>query len=1457
MAWAQILAELNLRVNKRDVEKQIADLDTGRAGETGGEKYGTSFGKTAGGKMRDGHSRAMKDTARLSAAGGRDAGGQFGSFFSAEFGKHMRIGVTKTMGGIGPLILGLSAKMAAIVTAGGVAAAALPAVAAVGAAGGAALAGAGVGAAGFGIVQSQLKDVQTARAAAEKAAAKATTPAQQQAAAAQMAQVNAQIAQMSPALQSILASETKIQATWEKFAKGLAPLFVGPVAQVATLFASLTGPLHELFASSATLATPLITGLGELARQVLPLLSQMFRATAPLIQPIMTGLTGLITGLMPGLISLLRAAQPVANAFAGVLGMLGTGLGQMLAAFAPALAASGSVLTSLGQIIAALLPALARMAGVFATTLAPVFAAFARAVQALTPFLNILAEILAGLAAAILGDLAVAFNALAQLLVAISPSLTAFARALGQVFTLLENSGVFAILGNAIMAITGPLAQLINAILNGLVPLLPLVVGFVAQLATMLAGALGQAVAALLPPLTQLATIVLQAVAQLLPVILPILTAIAAILTTALVGVVQGLAIALNAIISALPPAVLQAIVIGLLGIYGAIKLIALTQAIISGVTAGFAALRGMCLLTRVELGLLAVQQAAIATATKIWAAAQWLLNIAMSANPIALIVLALVALGAALYLAWTRSATFRDIVIGVWNAITAAFTAAVGWIAGVFNTIRTAIAGPFTTWWAANGEAIKAIWSGIWNTLTAIFTPIWNLVVAAVQLGWQLISGAFTMWSGIITATWTAFWSVLRTTAIMVWQLLVTIVQSGWTMIRGIFMVEIGILQAIWTMFWNTITAIARVLFAAFQLFIKITWDIIVAIFTVAINLLTGRWGAAWNAMYLLGVQIWNAIRAFFGASLAAFAGWWTGVWNGIAGAFRTIWNGVRTFFNGWWTGLRGMIQAAVGGIAGFLSGAWNGIKGTAVAIWGGIKNAIAAVWEGIKNIVREPVRWIADNVWNRFAGIVNTFTSFLGMGKPIPLLQLAAGGIVPQLVPGSGDRQPALLEAGETVVSRSHSRLLAPYFAAAGVPGYQLGGIIGGLVSGAKWVGGKAVAGAKAVGQVSAGLLDDLAGLAKNLAYGALKLTAQPLINTLTSALGNLPGGKTGWGQALTALPKKMFGEFMNWLGGQDAAAAGGAGASWQQLWAIVQKAGIGGLSLTSSARPGDSGSYHATGQAIDVGSWDTGSTDPNTPMNKLYQWLYSNYHGASLELIHWPYGGIKNGKDVAGSFWGNATWLAHQNHVHWAAALGGAGGGAGGGVQRWRSLVVQALAMEHLPASYAGLVLDQMQSESGGYQYAQNNTDINAQMGTPSKGLMQVIQPTFNMWHWPGTSWNIFDPLANIAAALNYSAHGKGFGRGMGQMGSMHGYAKGGAIDEPVVGLGRYSRTLYSFGEAGREWVVPDEQMPGRPGGGPAPLIGTYTTAYYGTGDTAEAMREMTWTLRRVKQGAFTRQ
>ncbi|MFB7998538.1 transglycosylase SLT domain-containing protein [Streptomyces sp. NPDC056002] len=74
--------------------------------------------------------------------------------------------------------------------------------------------------------------------------------------------------------------------------------------------------------------------------------------------------------------------------------------------------------------------------------------------------------------------------------------------------------------------------------------------------------------------------------------------------------------------------------------------------------------------------------------------------------------------------------------------------------------------------------------------------------------------------------------------------------------------------------------------------------------------------------------------------------------------------------------------------------------------------------------------------------------------------------------------------------------------------------------------------------------------------------------------------------------------------------------------------------------------------------------------------------------------------------------------------------------------------------IPGSYEGLHRNILRESSGNPQ-AINNWDINAINGIPSKGLLQVIPPTFTAYHVPGTSWNIYDPVANITAAANYAA------------------------------------------------------------------------------------------------------
>ncbi|MGY4099958.1 transglycosylase SLT domain-containing protein [Nocardia sp. R16R-3T] len=88
-------------------------------------------------------------------------------------------------------------------------------------------------------------------------------------------------------------------------------------------------------------------------------------------------------------------------------------------------------------------------------------------------------------------------------------------------------------------------------------------------------------------------------------------------------------------------------------------------------------------------------------------------------------------------------------------------------------------------------------------------------------------------------------------------------------------------------------------------------------------------------------------------------------------------------------------------------------------------------------------------------------------------------------------------------------------------------------------------------------------------------------------------------------------------------------------------------------------------------------------------------------------------------------------------------------------WIHHALDIMAAQGIPGSYNGIYRNIMR-ESGGNPQAINLWDSNAAAGIPSKGLLQVIDPTFNAYHVDGTAWDIWDPVANITAACNYAAH-----------------------------------------------------------------------------------------------------
>ncbi|MER7938878.1 MULTISPECIES: transglycosylase SLT domain-containing protein [unclassified Streptomyces] len=123
--------------------------------------------------------------------------------------------------------------------------------------------------------------------------------------------------------------------------------------------------------------------------------------------------------------------------------------------------------------------------------------------------------------------------------------------------------------------------------------------------------------------------------------------------------------------------------------------------------------------------------------------------------------------------------------------------------------------------------------------------------------------------------------------------------------------------------------------------------------------------------------------------------------------------------------------------------------------------------------------------------------------------------------------------------------------------------------------------------------------------------------------------------------------------------------------------------------------------------------------------------------------------------------AAHAAHVNHVAKQAADRSAQrpqlqqAGYGNNLDGWIRQSLDIMKSKGIPGSYNGLHRNIMR-ESSGNPNAINNWDINAINGIPSKGLLQVIPPTFATYHVNGTSWNIYDPVANITAAANYASH-----------------------------------------------------------------------------------------------------
>ncbi|WP_297569507.1 phage tail tape measure protein [uncultured Anaerovibrio sp.] len=160
-------------------------------------------------------------------------------------------------------------------------------------------------------------------------------------------------------------------------------------------------------------------------------------------------------------------------------------------------------------------------------------------------------------------------------------------------------------------------------------------------------------------------------------------------------------------------------LVVALGAIAGGISAVIVGATGMALVFAGFSFVTAQLTAMKVAITGLEISTKLVSAATKIWTGAQWLLNAAMNANPIGLVIMGIVALIAIGYVLMENWDTVREYMTMIWESPIAALLA---FITGPIGMLIYIVSGIIANW-----EEIKAWFSLLWDDPSAALDQFVN----------------------------------------------------------------------------------------------------------------------------------------------------------------------------------------------------------------------------------------------------------------------------------------------------------------------------------------------------------------------------------------------------------------------------------------------------------------------------------------------------------------------------------------------------------------------------------------------------------------------------------------------------------------------------------------------------------------------------------------------------------
>lgn len=519
--------------------------------------------------------------------------------------------------------------------------------------------------------------------------------------------------------------------------------------------------------------------------------------------------------------------------------------------------------------------------------------------------------------------------------------------------------------------------------------------------------------------------------------------------------------------------------------------------------------------------------------ATGAYTAAQWLLNAALNANPISLIVVAIAALVAALVLAYNKSETFRGIIEAAWSGIQTVIGVVVDWfqtyLLPVFEAVWEGI--KIAVWVVVTAiavyiEAFKAVLQGIADF---ILTYVWPYI----QQAWDGIkAGAQVLW-GYMQQAWDGIKAAIQAVSDWVSSYIVPALGAAWNGIKaGADLLWSGIQAA-----WGGIKAAAATVVSWFQSYVQPGLDAVWKGIKAGADLLLSGIRSVWDGIKLAASTVVSWFQSYVQPVLTATWNTITASARAFGSAISSVWNGIKSTISSVVSWMTSTVQSSMTSVA-------NGVKSAFTTM----KSGLETIWNGVKGVVAKPVNFVINTVYTQ--GIKKTADSMaekLGLSLRLPAVSgiagYASGGVLPGYTPGrdvfhffSPDGGGALaLSGGEAIMrpewvravggpeavarmnaaARSHATYIPGGDTGVRFAAYADGGIWGAAKRGWDWVKGAA----DTVGKLIA---DPVGAVAKMI---------KAPVNAL---LSNLPGSGIIH-DSVKALPIRWVDGFADWLSGK----------------------------------------------------------------------------------------------------------------------------------------------------------------------------------------------------------------------------------------------------------------------------------------------------------------------------------